>query len=292
MTTNIQLYIQKILIMVNHVPILRMLPRSIYHLAIKILQRECRHHPTILSVYIRGSFAEGTWVAGRSDIDLTIVLKNDLELAEEQAAIKKIKKRYSFIQKIFPMLGEIEYILEHHIFACCRYSYNGYQASTWKLLYDKENVARYSYDGDADTIIIDRLVRLILIHVYLFCPKLKTANWQQMDLHILSRVVRKAQRLSPVEGPVNVNSHFDNPSQALLSIVKLLDDNCCCNDLLKTTCDVTELMSEIQDCTNKEVDNALNHKLNAIGISSSLDNFVFSIFRQYDVTYAVLKKIV
>ncbi len=281
-------YLQKAVIAANHVPLVRTILRSVYYFALWILKRECKHHQIILGVYIRNSFAEGTWVAGRSDIDITVVLKGNFELIEEQISLKSFQKRYAFLQRILPMLGEAEYLLETHVNAYCSYSYSGYQASHWKLIYG-EDLARSSYDNDPDTIATDRLSHLVSTYIHLFCSKFEIDHWQQMDLQILSRIVKKAERLSMVEKPLK--SDFNNPFEALLSIMKLMDDNCC-QYLSQTIHSIpkskVQALPSISIHPDKKKD-TFDDKGEVAWNSPFVRGVVFSILERSGSTYIILK---
>src|SRR6188768_3181945 len=65
--------------------------------------RLTRANQSVVGIYTRNSYADGTWVPGISDIDLTVVFRNpstpDLDLFHE---------RYDRLRTVFPMLGELE----------------------------------------------------------------------------------------------------------------------------------------------------------------------------------------
>jgi hypothetical protein len=54
-----------------------------YYIAIKGFIQICKRFPEIKSIYLRHGLAEGNWVPGISDIDLTVVIDSDLTVEEE-----------------------------------------------------------------------------------------------------------------------------------------------------------------------------------------------------------------
>lgn len=75
-----------------------------YYAAMRALQAAVRSRPEIRSVYARNGFANGTWIPGSSDIDLTIVLRPGLSAGEEFHKIDAFRASLRRLQAAFPVL--------------------------------------------------------------------------------------------------------------------------------------------------------------------------------------------
>ena len=106
----LKFYVQRSVLMANRIPLLGTTLRGAYYLALFLLKKMCRRHEIIRAVYVRNSFAEGEWVAGKSDIDISIILKDGWKIDEEWKCLRNLKEDYLRLQRIFPMLGEVEYL--------------------------------------------------------------------------------------------------------------------------------------------------------------------------------------
>jgi len=180
--------LQQIVLTVNRWPLGMRLTKLPYRAAVVLFRRQLRRDPLILAAYARNSYANGTWIPGRSDIDLTVILREGGAPQEEYACVRKLRKNYASLQRWFPMLGELEIINEAHLEAWTRFTIAGYESRHWLRLYGKE-VVPIAYKGDAEQRQRDRLNHAINIYRYLMIPALGTASQQ-----ILVRYVKKILR--------------------------------------------------------------------------------------------------
>ena len=119
------------------------LNRFTYTMAIRYWVRACRKFPQIKSVYLRDSLTNGDWTPGISDIDLTVVIKNDLTAAEELGFLANFWHDYECIKRVFPMLGEVDVFDEKSMALWCRFGIRGYESASWQRVYGIETRAEY-----------------------------------------------------------------------------------------------------------------------------------------------------
>lgn len=117
------------------------LNRVPYYLAIKCFIRECNKFSEVKSIYLRHSLAEGNWVPGLSDIDLTIIIESGLNREKEFVFLVTFWKSYERLKKFFPMLGQVEVLDEELIKIWTRFTIRGYESKRWKLLYGTETIS-------------------------------------------------------------------------------------------------------------------------------------------------------
>ena len=89
-----------------------------YSWAIRQFVKACQHFPEIRSVYLRHALLQGQWTPGLSDIDLTVIIDQRVARAEEFAFLAAFWKRIGLLQRVFPMLGEIQILSEAHLDSC------------------------------------------------------------------------------------------------------------------------------------------------------------------------------
>ncbi|MCA9776936.1 MAG: nucleotidyltransferase domain-containing protein [Candidatus Eremiobacteraeota bacterium] len=82
--------------------------RALYHLSVNGIVVFAWLTPEIDSLWIRGSYARGDFVPGRSDLDFLVVLKNHLNDSDHLQALSKIRRRFALFKRLVPFLGEIE----------------------------------------------------------------------------------------------------------------------------------------------------------------------------------------
>lgn len=82
--------------------------RALYHLAVNGIVVFAWLTPEIESLWIRGSYARGDFVPGRSDLDFLIVLKDHFNDLEIQQALSRIRRRFGLFKRLVPFLGEME----------------------------------------------------------------------------------------------------------------------------------------------------------------------------------------
>lgn len=132
--------LQQLVLTANRVPFVLPLMRLPYYAAINACQRLMARHPAIQAAYARNSFALGTWVPGRSDIDITAIWKgcSPDEIppgTTELDAIQAWWHDYAKLQRWYPMLGEVEMIHQNHLLASTRFGQTGDEARQWLPIY-------------------------------------------------------------------------------------------------------------------------------------------------------------
>jgi predicted nucleotidyltransferase len=113
-----------------------------YSWAISQFVKACQYFPEIRSVYLRHALVQGQWTPGLSDIDLTVIIDWRLARAEEFAFLAAFWKRIGRLQRVFPMLGEIEILSEAHLDSWTRFGFEGRGAWNWELLHGEETLSK------------------------------------------------------------------------------------------------------------------------------------------------------
>lgn len=137
--------------------------------------------PEVCAIYARNSYAQGHWVPGLSDIDLTLILRNGLELSEEYEFCRVFHRRYSNLRRFFPMLadlGEVEVLPASHVDARTSFAITGYESRTWKRLYG-EHTLLSRYREEPERLRVDRLTHAVAVYHYLLLPSL--TGWPEQD---------------------------------------------------------------------------------------------------------------
>jgi hypothetical protein len=169
--------------------------------------RLTRANQSVVGIYTRNSYADGTWVPGISDIDLTVVFRNasapDLDLFHE---------RYDRLRTVFPMLGELELFEERHVTAWTARGYAGGRARHWRRVGGGHRL-QVCYRGNER---LDRLRHAIAIYRYNLFPLFSHAA--KADLTV-QRGVAKLFRLFDKPPP-----SASDPAQLLAACLRELSD--------------------------------------------------------------------
>lgn len=88
----------------------------------------------VAAVYVRHTMASGNWIPGSSDIDLSVILRADLEPEAEFAFLQAFWKRFARLKRIWPMLGEVDLLTERELPAWSMYASRSARPATWRLL--------------------------------------------------------------------------------------------------------------------------------------------------------------
>lgn len=147
------------------------------------MKKLAAQHRSISGVYIRNSYALGTWEPGRSDIDLTVIWPDPRE-----REILQFLDSYSKLQQRFPMLGEVEIIDANHFGAWAMHGFTGLHSGQWKKIAGTHR-AEYSYRGSEQ---LDRLRHAVSVYRYVFLRYL----WGNAPAHILERAAEKIAKLA------------------------------------------------------------------------------------------------
>lgn len=118
--------------------------RAIYREGVGAFGRLCSGYPEIEAAYTRNTFARGDWIAGLSDIDLTVVIRADLTRKAEFQFLTHFWTHYSHLTQRFPMLGEVDVLAEQELplFQSCRLDHAA--DSQWILLYGRDVMRRHA----------------------------------------------------------------------------------------------------------------------------------------------------
>ena len=95
-----------------HWPLLGRLYRGYYALALVGLRYWLQNQPEALGLYARGSYARGDWVAGRSDLDLSLVLRGGLRAQQSLQFVERWQRFQPFYVGWFPMAHDSELLRE------------------------------------------------------------------------------------------------------------------------------------------------------------------------------------
>ncbi|NQV06923.1 nucleotidyltransferase domain-containing protein, partial [bacterium] len=76
---------------------------AIYGLGLRVVLSRMTRHPAVHSVYGWGSYFEGTYLAGQSDIDLGIVISEDY--SRDEGTYSDVARCYNRWRWLFPFLG-------------------------------------------------------------------------------------------------------------------------------------------------------------------------------------------
>ena len=118
------------------------LNRLPYALAIRCFKSVCLRFPEIRSVYLRHSLVADAWTPAISDIDLTVIFSSGLPREREFSFLQNFWKQMTGLQRMFPMLGEIEVLSETQLVSWARFGIEGRGAVEWQLLAGADTVAK------------------------------------------------------------------------------------------------------------------------------------------------------
>jgi hypothetical protein len=95
-------------------------------MAAHALARAAGEIPEISALFARGSYATGQWAPGRSDIDITAILRSP-----SLPAVRRFAARTAALRRRFPMIGEVEFLDHSCLPAYAAYAVTGFQSSRW-----------------------------------------------------------------------------------------------------------------------------------------------------------------
>lgn len=96
-------------------PVAKQFYRGLYHLAACLIEVYARFHPELKQVFLRGSYARGSFRPGLSDLDFVLVVGSDCGDRELYRTLRQIERRFAQFRRLVPFLGELE-ILEEDTF--------------------------------------------------------------------------------------------------------------------------------------------------------------------------------
>lgn len=127
--------LRRLVLATNRWPLLSRLYRIPYHLAVRAVVALARRSPLVLSLHVKGSFAAHRWTPGLSDIDFTILVRDDGTPDEEFALLVDFRLAYARLVQRYPMLGELEIMTASQAQSSASHSFASYEMRTWRCLY-------------------------------------------------------------------------------------------------------------------------------------------------------------
>lgn len=164
-----------------HWPLLGRLYRVYYALALTCLRYWLQHQPEALGLYVRGSYARGDWIAGRSDLDLSLVLRGGLHCRQTLRFVQRWQSFQPFYLGCFPMAHDSELLREEWLPLLVR--------EDWRTVWGPEK----SPAGPA----ADAASEALNLYLYALRPWIGPLASSQESLRclVLARGVRKLERL-------------------------------------------------------------------------------------------------
>jgi hypothetical protein len=171
------------------------LNRAPYWLAIDCFLRVCRKFPEIRGVYLRHGMAEGNWVPGISDIDLTVTLQAGLSTEDEFRCLTALREKHAGLRRVFPMLTDIAILREDHLDAWTRFGIQGFEAARWKPLLGTRPCCGRRGPADSRDAVDDALYRFFdRMLAWYFEP----GPFSYLRLQRMKRVAARIFRHAPV----------------------------------------------------------------------------------------------
>jgi hypothetical protein len=161
MTNALYRLIRGVVRATRHWPGPRHVYTKLYQQAAAAAGRLAHSEQSIVGIYARNSYADGTWLPGVSDIDLTVVFRN-----ASAHDLHRFRERYDRLRTVFPMLGETELLEERHVEAWTARGYVGDQARRWQRIGGAHQL-HVCYRGDER---LDRLRHATAIYRYNLLP--------------------------------------------------------------------------------------------------------------------------
>jgi predicted nucleotidyltransferase len=136
MKPKIQGLVQNLVINTSFPP-LTYLYRKIYDLSVAVVTLLLRRVDGVLAIYLRRGVAKGEVVYGLSDIDLSIIVKD--EDSEGQVAKERVRETYGKLSRVIPLFGQADREL------------GVYSTSEFSKLYAESDSFKYRFDEGKHT---------------------------------------------------------------------------------------------------------------------------------------------
>jgi hypothetical protein len=184
------------------------LNRTPYFVAIGTVSSFCKRFQEIRAVYVRHRLAGRGWIPALSDIDLTIVISKDLGLEREYLCLQRFWRGMQWIQKVFPMIGEIEILNEDQLRIWLKYGTEGRNFKDWQLISGNPVSPVPADFTNADHHGLRAYNFALSFYLYTFYRKLHQATLPQYLLRQDSfRILRKIHKsLGAIGVPVKISS--------------------------------------------------------------------------------------
>lgn len=169
-------------------PVAKQLYRRIYHRAAAAAGRLAESHSSLIGIYARNSYALGTFVAGISDIDLTLVWRN-----ASREDRRKFDADWARLRRIYPMLGETEMLEQRHVAAWTTHAVGGLESRRWLRLGGDYELPE-TYAGNER---LDRLRQAVSIYRYNLWPLLAADADAGSFLRFTAKLFRQLGKAPP-----------------------------------------------------------------------------------------------
>ena len=194
MNPGLKTLARTLVVATNPIPPFNRINRMPYAAALRQVTRLVARCPEVASLYLRHGLTRSDWEPGLSDIDLTVVLRAGLESREEFAFLHWIAEAYARLRRRFPMLGELDILIEPCCSAWTRCGQRGAEAGDWSLLCGRETIVP-AYANSATGVLKDRLDYACLTYESFLlrrCLAPTAGGW--IESRALRRIAAKALR--------------------------------------------------------------------------------------------------
>ena len=186
--------LRKAVVMTNRIPPFSWISRGIYFWTIRHLTRKIGQHEFVTSIYLRGSCAVGDFEPGCSDIDFSIVVRDD---TTPQQLIKLSQLLFDEKDRPFYRLADI--IGEFETYTCT--DVNRPSFAWYSRRYAWEHLKGDTIAPSTEPVDEDEWLSLMLLHLVLFNIILKSQQGRPEAARRRARRLRAKIELAPKEQP-------------------------------------------------------------------------------------------
>ena len=143
---------------------------------------------------MRHSLVEGKWEPGLSDIDLTVIIRDGLEIEQEYHFLDFFWKAFGKLRRRLPILSDVNVLAARQIPFWTNYTIRGYEARHWKVLYGRD-IPRDSYIESPDKKMRDALNYAVTYYQWIFLPMFYKPAYkgylaQRQLLRVADKIIR------------------------------------------------------------------------------------------------------
>jgi len=212
-----------------------------YFIAIRLFVFINRKSQMIKGIYIRHGLTEDDWVPGLSDIDITVILRENQDIDKEYLFLTSFWNRYKIFKKLFPMMGEVSILNEQMFKSWQKFTIRGYEYKNWRLVYgENENLISHSNKFNSEYVEIDSINFSITNYLEFFLNEFYSLEYSStLKLLRLNRLLHKIYKYA--------NKYKKAESRKATGELKQENESeiaCCC---LKTLEESIEYISPILD---------------------------------------------
>lgn len=198
--------------------------RLLYAAAIKAFVFAFRRQPEICRIYLRNGMTAAEWIPALSDIDLTVIVRNNLSDQEEYDFLERFWTVYRSLRFVFPMLGEVEILDEKALAPWLAYSSCSPQKRRWVLLHGAGD-ASFASDGSRDW---QRRTLNYAIWVYLDlfvpCFSMPDSFIHRQDVQRRARkILRLLQPILSEAGECTPHVQHSDPTNLMVDVLVALE---------------------------------------------------------------------